>query len=539
MFKKLTFCFIGMIFPFISNSQILKDDFEGNGNINSWKGDDCFIKLGIQNPNNTSQNNSSKVLEYSDKGGLYANVRFDNDRNFDLSKGSVFSLKIFVPSDKLSGNQINQVSLKLQDGKINEPWSTQSEIIKTILTDEWQTITFDFAKDPYRNLNAGSLPPIQRKDFNRVVIQINGENNRDSVLAYLDDFEYEATPPTKSLYTKLVWADEFNTNGPINDNNWYHQTQLPTSGSWYNGEIQHYTDRTSNSYVENGLLKVIAKKENFTDQGQTKQYTSARLNSKFAFKYGRVEFSAKLPFGVGTWPAVWMLGKNIDERGAYWHNLGFGNTPWPACGEIDILEHWGQNQNFVQSAIHSPSSFGNTVNLGGQTIPNASNSFHLYSMEWTPDKIEFSVDSVVHYTYEPTLKNNSTWPFDLEQYLLINIAILPNISLTFTQSALEIDYIRIYQEEEKTNLPSIKNQKKNIAFPNPCKDHINIQLENPEETSCLIQMYSSDGKLVLSNYYAIENNAILINNIEMLKSGIYTLSYTIGNNIARIKIAKE
>jgi beta-glucanase (GH16 family) len=159
-------------------------------------------------------------------------------------------------------------------------------------------------------------------------------------------------------------------------------------------------------------------------------------------------------------------------------------------------------------------------------------------MEWTPDKIEFSVDSVVHYTYEPVLKNNSTWPFDLEQYLLINIAILPNISQTFTQSTLEIDYIRIYQDKN-TTITSIEKNKNNIAFPNPCKDHINILIANSEETSSLIQMYSSDGKLVLSNYYAIENNAILINNIGMLKSGIYTLSYTLGNNIARIKIAKE
>jgi beta-glucanase (GH16 family) len=538
MFKKSIFCLIVFIFPFIINSQTLKDDFEGNGNIKTWKGDDCIIKLEIQNPFITPQNNSSKVLEYSDKGGLYANVRFENDRNFDLSKGSVFSFKIYVPSNKISGNQANQVSLKLQDGKINEPWSTQSEIIKPILTDEWQIITFDFAKDAYRNLNAGSLPPIQRKDFNRIVIQVNGENNRDSVLAYIDDFEFIAVPPTKSLYTKLVWSDEFDVNGSVNDNKWFHQTELPSSGSWYNGEIQHYTNRTSNSIVENGLLKVIAKKENFTDQGQTKQYTSARLNSKYAFKYGRVEFSAKLPFGVGTWPAVWMLGKNIDERGAYWHNLGFGNTPWPACGEIDILEHWGQNQNFVQSAIHSPSSFGNTVNLGGRIITNASSSFHLYSMEWTPNKIEFSVDSIVHYTYEPLIKNNSTWPFDLEQYLLINIAILPNISQTFTQSALEIDYIRIYQEET-TNLSSIEKNKVSTVYPNPCIDFLNIKTENTDETSSLVNIYSSDGRLLFSNHYKIENNTLLINNLDILKTGIYTLTYTLGNKIVRIKFAKE
>ena len=91
-------------------------------------------------------------------------------------------------------------------------------------------------------------------------------------------------------------------------------------------------------------------KETYNNQGQTKQYTSARLNSKFAFKYGKIVCRAKLPTGIGTWPAIWTLGKNIDENGAYWDNLGFGTKSWPACGEIDIMEHWGSNQNYVQSA---------------------------------------------------------------------------------------------------------------------------------------------------------------------------------------------
>ena len=92
---------------------------------------------------------------------------------------------------------------------------------------------------------------------------------------------------------QLVWSDEFDTNGAIDSSKWFHQTQLPNGGSWYNGEIQHYTNRVANSFVENGQLKIVAKKEAFTAQGFTKQYTSARLNSKFAFKYGKVEIRAK------------------------------------------------------------------------------------------------------------------------------------------------------------------------------------------------------------------------------------------------------
>jgi beta-glucanase (GH16 family) len=538
MFYKFIVYSLLLISPFWANSQTIKDDFEGNGNIGNWRGDNCLIKTGFQNPFQTSTNSSDNVLEYRDNGGLYANVRFDLTKNLDLSKESIFSFKIFIPSSTISGSQLNQVSLKLQDGKIAEPWSTQSEIIKPLLLDQWQTITFDFAKDKFINLNGGSLPPAQRKDFNRVVIQINGENNRDSVVAYLDDFEHKRTVIAGSIYTKLVWADEFDTNGPVNSSNWFHQTELPTSGSWYNGEIQHYTNRVENSIVENGNLKIIAKKETYADQSYTKQYTSARLNSKFAFKYGRVEFRAKLPSGAGTWPAVWMLGKNIDENGAYWDNLGFGKTVWPACGEIDIMEHWGNNQNFVQSAIHTPSSFGNTINLGGQTISTASTAFHVYTLEWTPTKLVFSVDSNIHYTYNPLQKDPNTWPFDTEQYLLVNIAIQSNISASFTQSALEMDYIRVYQESN-TNSTLTDNFKNHILYPNPVNSHLTINFGNIIDSILSVQIYAVDGKLVKSNTYSVENNVIFINELENLNRGIYVLTYSIGNKTYRSRFIKS
>lgn len=246
------------------------------------------------------------------------------------------------------------------------------------------------------------------------------------------------------VYKDLVWSDEFETNGAINSTKWHHQTQLPANGSWYNGEVQHYTNQSANSFVSSGNLNIVAKKESFTDQGVTKQYTSARLNSKFAFKYGRVEVRAKLPIGVGTWPAIWTLGKNINEPGGYFYPT-HGSKNWPACGEIDIMEHWGSNQNYIQSAMHTPSSFGGTVNYGGQTIPTASSDFHIYTLVWTAEKMDFFVDGVKHYTYNPSVKNASTWPFDAEQYLLLNVAIQNIISSSFTQSAMEIDYVRVYQ----------------------------------------------------------------------------------------------
>lgn len=255
------------------------------------------------------------------------------------------------------------------------------------------------------------------------------------------------------IYDDLVWSDEFGTNGAVNTTNWFHQTQLPAGGSWFNGEVQHYTNQLSNSYVDAGNLNIIAKKETFTDQGVTKQYTSARLNSKFAFKYGRIDVRAKLPIEAGTWPAIWMLGKNTNEPGGYFA-ANFGNVDWPASGEIDIMEHGitpSQPINYIQSALHTPSSFGNTTNIGGTIASDLANNYHIYSVNWSPFEITFLLDNVAFYTYNPAIKNANNWPFDKEQYLLLNIAmggIAGTIPNSYTQSAMIIDYVRVYQNTQ-------------------------------------------------------------------------------------------
>lgn len=247
-------------------------------------------------------------------------------------------------------------------------------------------------------------------------------------------------------FDSLVWSDEFEGIGALNNEKWFHQTQLPPGGNWWGGLIQHYTNRTENSYLKNGYLNLVARKESFTDQGETKLYTSARLNSKFTFTYGRVEIKAKLPEGIGTWPAIWMLNKNINEDGAYWDNEGFGKVYWPKCGEIDILEHWGKNQDYVSSAVHNASSYGYEVeNVGGQKVSNVSKQFHIYEVLWTPKKMVFSVDGLTHFVYEPAIKNSETWPYDSNYYLILNIAIEPDIDPDFVESSMLVDYIRVYQ----------------------------------------------------------------------------------------------
>ena len=253
------------------------------------------------------------------------------------------------------------------------------------------------------------------------------------------------------VYNDLVWSDEFSTNGAVDNVKWFHQTQLPVAGSWYNNEQQHYTNLITNSFTNNGELNIVAKKEVFTDQGFTKNYTSARLNSKFAFKYGRVDVRAKVPKNQGTWPAIWLLGRNVNEPGGYFAST-YGNTNWPACGEIDMMEYGifpSAPANFIQSTLHTPSSSGNSVNHGGMLASSdITDNYHIYSMNWSPNQITFLLDGVAYYTYNPSVKNASTWPFDKEQYLLLNIAmggVAGNIPSTFTSASMIIDYVRVYQ----------------------------------------------------------------------------------------------
>jgi beta-glucanase (GH16 family) len=472
------------------------------------------------------------------RGGQYANVRFEVPEPFDLTIDHVFSLKIYVPNIGMTGSQPLQVSLKLQDGTLAEPWTTQSEIIKPLVVSEWQTVTFDFAVDSYRNLDGGSPPPVQRSDFNRVVIQVNGENNNDRVVAFIDDVSYAERIVPPSIYDQLVWSDEFDTDGALDSEKWFAQSIIPNGESWFNGEIQHYTNRDENAYVEDGVLKIVAKRETFTDQGQTKQFTSARLNSKFAFTYGRVEVRAKMPTGVGTWPAIWMLGQNISERGAYWQTQGFGTTGWPACGEIDIMEHWGDNQDYVSSAIHTPSSFGATVNVGGRTLPGTSTEFHTYTAEWSPEQIVFSIDNAIHYTYNPPVKDAATWPFDDPQYLILNIAILPIIDPGFTNSTMEVDYVRIYQQSAVAT-ETLEPAPQLNYYPNPITEELRIELPHTTAQATTVQLFDSSGQQIRREKLPLQGHQLVLHNLGSLAAGAYIVRFDLAGQIYSLKVIKQ
>lgn len=267
-----------------------------------------------------------------------------------------------------------------------------------------------------------------------------GTNNYEVTVTAYNGSKSTSTSITITVFvtTGAIWSDEFDTNGSPDAANWSYDIgdgcNVNLCG-WGNNEKQYYTSRPENVIVQGGFLKIIAKKENYLGSS----YTSARLltKGKFAFKYGRVEMRAKLPVGAGTWPALWMLGSNIDT------------AVWPACGEIDIMEHsYLNNQlNTIGAALHYPGRSGLTGNPDFSTVkPNntATTEFHIYSMDWRADAIKFYVDGQLFKTFV----NSASVPFNQNFFLLINCAMGGNnggvIDPNFVSATYEIDYVRVF-----------------------------------------------------------------------------------------------
>ena len=470
--------------------------------------------------NTDPQDTTNNVGEfYNDGSSANQGFYIDLNRSIDLDEEKNLSLS-FYSYDTNS----HSITIKLENGENPDVEVTQT--ISGSSQNNWTALSFDFSNATYTS-NGTSVDATGT--YNRLTIFIDlGVNTSGTYLIDTINDGSEVTDPNEIdiIYTDLVWADEFDTNGAIDAAKWHHQTQLPQGGSWYNGEVQHYTNRIENSSVKNGFLDITAIKENFTDQGQTKQYTSARLNSKFAFTYGRVDVRAKLPFGDGTWPAIWTLGKNINEDGGYWDSQ-YGTVGWPACGELDIMEHGLHPTNQVSVAIHTPSSYGSTVNTSIQPLADVANNFHVYSMNWSPDQITFLIDGVGFYTYNPAVKNDDTWPFYLEQYLLLNIAMGGNggaIDSNFSQSSMVIDYVRVYQNTTASTEDVFAN--KFSVYPNPSSDVLNIRTNEPIDK---VELYNTIGQLIVAK----KTTNI---NISSINIGVYILKIYSGNRIVTKKV---
>lgn len=249
----------------------------------------------------------------------------------------------------------------------------------------------------------------------------------------------------KSLFSqnddwKLVWSDEFEYTGLPDSTKWSFDTHGNSYG-WGNNELQWYTDKNiNNARVCNGILRITALKE----ESNGKQYTSARLRTKGKgdWLYGKVEVSAKLPTGRGTWPAIWMLPTESKYGG------------WPRCGEIDIMEHVGFSPDSVFSTVHTETYNHTKGTQVGKSIhaPLVTDRFHVYTMEWDKHQVRSYIDGIHYFTFDKQ-EGIDAWPFDQPFHLLLNLAIggglggIKGVDDTLFPHYFDIDYVRIYQKE--------------------------------------------------------------------------------------------
>lgn len=244
---------------------------------------------------------------------------------------------------------------------------------------------------------------------------------------------------------QLVWSDEFDGT-TLNTANWNIEVNGNGGG---NQELQYYTSRPTNLRVENGILIIEAHKENY----QGKRYTSARINTmnKQTFLYGKIEARIAFPSGGGTWPAFWMMGQDYSRVG------------WPACGEIDIVEHVGNEPNMNTHALHYPYKSGGNCWSVQKQHENIENQYHTYAIEWLQEEeygrdiIRFLYDGQLQAVQSETLENMDNeffWPFNKPHFILLNMAIGGSMGgqvneQIFNQPIqMKVDWVRVYQRTE-------------------------------------------------------------------------------------------
>lgn len=258
---------------------------------------------------------------------------------------------------------------------------------------------------------------------------------------------------------ELVWSDEF-TNEIGSD--WVFETGRG-SGGWGNNELQYY--REENATVENGSLVITAKKENFSGA----DYTSVRMKTQGlkSWTYGKIEARILFPSFQGSWPAFWMLGENISSVG------------WPACGEIDILEHVNVSDN-VHGTIHWQDHNGQYANYGKGIVTDTS-GYHTYGIEWDDQVIKWFIDDVQYHIVNIENGVNGTSEFHEEFFILLNLAIGGNwpgfdIDDTAFPTKMYIDYVRVYQNAVSVNSKDvITSDSLMMIYPNPASDFITIE----------------------------------------------------------------
>lgn len=257
----------------------------------------------------------------------------------------------------------------------------------------------------------------------------------------LSSCEKEAVQTLPEREWTLVWSDDFNGAAGASPDNTKWSFDIGTGNNgWGNAELQYYTSRSSNVQLDGtGKLVITARSESFSGAG----FTSARIKTKdlYAQAYGRFEARIKTPSGPGVWPAFWMLGSNIDA------------TPWPQCGEIDIMEQRGQQPSITYGSVHGPGYSGGNAKTKAYGLTNGrfDTDYHIYAIEWGEGYIDYFVDDFLYQRITPD-DVTGQWVYDHPFFIILNVAVggnfvgFPTSGTPFPQS-MYVDYVKVFKQK--------------------------------------------------------------------------------------------
>ena|ERR1022692_642527 len=343
---------------------------------------------------------------------------------FSLALNMASSLDISVDYTTVAGTAAANKDFKPVSGTVTIPAGSLTG-----------NISVEITGDSLRQANQTfSVQLSNPKNCTFIANQATGTIINANLLYFPVDSAGYSSPRSYAGYT-LVWSDEFDSN-QINQNNWSFETG--NNNGWGNSELEYYTNSTNNAFVSQGNLIIEARQE--SNGGFA--YTSARMKTENnqSFAYGRMDIRAMLPKGQGIWPALWMLGNNINT------------VNWPTCGEIDMMELLGQQPNKVYGTIHWGVNASSQQSIGTSYVLNSGSfdqQFHVYSLIWRQDSLNMYIDDQ-QFLGVPRNQVTSPYPFDKAFFFIFNIAVggnwpgSPDGTTVFPQRMI-VDYIRVFQ----------------------------------------------------------------------------------------------